>query len=934
VLGLGFEAFAQDDSGRTMQRERFKTLDGFTVEEVTSAESTGSLINMTFDHLGRPVVSREGGGLVILIDENGDGLFEGEKIFSDDISSAQGIHFVGPGDVLVQANGEDGAGMYRATDTDGDDVADEVVLVRKSRGEMGEHGPHAILSGPDGYLYTMYGNHSHPDSGVDDASPLANLQEDGLLPRIVDPRGHATDIRPPGGTIHRFSLETGEWHRIVGGFRNAFDLDIDVNGEMFVYDSDMEWDTGLPWFRPTRVIHSVPGADHGWRTGSNKWPDYYLDSLPGTDDVGRGSPVGVRIYDAYAYPSAFRYSIFLGDWSRGRIRVFTGRAVGASYEGTTEDFVVGEPLNITDLDVGPDGFLYFTTGGRNTRGGLYRVRYDGPLPVSKDRKGIDAVLHQPMPRSAWGTQALLDAKEEMGSRWKRKLRAAVKDKKMATPLRLRALEALQLHGPQPDVKMLRKAVHDSNETIRGAAAALLAIHDRDAALPILLDLLNDDDALPLRRACEALVRVGIEEDLDGETAQRLAKSLHQLLGHEDRFVRYSARQAIIRLPRDSWEADVLADDMGAEPRRSLEGLVALVHTQETEDQAHDVFDQLRAFSQKPMTSETLLDYLRVVQLAYVRDTADHSRGDFAEQVGPRLLEKFPSRNPRINRELANVLAHLQTPGTIEALLTYLDLGLPQEEQIYTAFALRTIEEGWTSGTRHQFVNWFNEGWAIRGGASVEGYINDIWEAALSNFPEHDRRMAEERKEAFVAEQQRQALALLAEVNGEGHVNSDLLQMSLQELSEYLEYDPMAYRRPDLERGERVFVRLKCANCHIFGSIGRGGGPDLSTVVSRFSRPDLLEAIMYPSRIVSDQYTAVSLELRDFRSVTGMVAGENDASLTVITIDGDRVDIAKEDIIRQQPAQQSLMPEGLLGAMTLGDLVALVNFMERGADEDQ
>ena len=40
--------------------------------------------------------------------------------------------------------------------------------------------------------------------------------------------------------------------------------------------------------------------------------------------------------------------------------------------------MLGEPLNVTDLDVGPDGWLYFATGGRGTSGGLYRVTYGQP----------------------------------------------------------------------------------------------------------------------------------------------------------------------------------------------------------------------------------------------------------------------------------------------------------------------------------------------------------------------------------------------------------------------------------------------------------------------------------------------------------------------------------------------------------------------------
>ena len=264
----------------------------------------------------------------------------------------------------MQANGPNGPGLYRLTDTDGDDVADIVQPLGRSNGGMGEHGPHTILTGPDGFVYIMYGNHSHPDFAKDPLSPSRNLQEDFLLPRYVDPRGHANSIRAPGGTIQRINPVTGEWSQVVAGFRNPYDMAMNAAGEIFNFEADMEWDYGLPWYREIRVVHAVPGGDFGWRTGSSKMPLYYIDTLPSVDDVGRGSPVGVAFYYHDAYPEQFHGAFFTGDWSRGRIRVVFPDKVGATYTGNSQDFVLGEPLNVTDLDIGPDGFLYYITAER------------------------------------------------------------------------------------------------------------------------------------------------------------------------------------------------------------------------------------------------------------------------------------------------------------------------------------------------------------------------------------------------------------------------------------------------------------------------------------------------------------------------------------------------------------------------------------------
>jgi putative heme-binding domain-containing protein len=220
-----------------------------------------------------------------------------------------------------------------------------------------------------------------------------------------------------------------------------------------------------------------------------------------------------------------------------------------------------------------------------------------------------------------------------------------------------------------------------------------------------------------------------------------------------------------------------------------------------------------------------------------------------------------------------------------------------------------------------------------GGASMEGYINNLWDSLLERLPDAERVMAENRKAEALAAREEAALALLAKIEGEAPTNAtDLAQMSFDELSQYLEYDPMAYVPQKLEDGHNVFIKARCANCHVFGTKGKGGGPDLSTVTSRFRRRDILESIMYPSKVVSDQYTGVEVELNDFSTVTGMVAGEDTKTLTVITITGERVTIPKRSITKRTESKQSMMPEGLLNTMTLEELVSLIYFLEHGGEE--
>jgi hypothetical protein len=168
----------------------------------------------------------------------------------------------------------------------------------------------------------------------------------------------------------------------AAGFRNTYDIAFNSDGELFGFDGDMEWDWGMPWYRPIRINHIVSGGDYGFREGTGKFPIYYPDTLPTTLDIGIGSPTGVKFGTKSNYPKPYRDAMFAMDWSYGRILAVHLRPNGATYGGTFENFVAPtslhssgrkSPLNLTDLEFGNDGAMYFITGGRGTQSGLYRV---------------------------------------------------------------------------------------------------------------------------------------------------------------------------------------------------------------------------------------------------------------------------------------------------------------------------------------------------------------------------------------------------------------------------------------------------------------------------------------------------------------------------------------------------------------------------------
>ena len=376
--------------------DKLKLPTGFQAEHLYSPgdKGQGSWVAMTFDNKGRMITADQYGALYRLqLSPKGDTTEPKiEKLVIGSVADqsadtttlkigmgyAQGLLYAFNSlYVMVNHNSDQNfdknTGLYRLQDTDGDDQFDKITLLKAFEGEPGEHGPHSIILSPDKKsIYMAAGN--HVDVPKFDTYRLPPVwMEDNLFPQIKDPRGHANDRKAPGGWIAHIDSLGNNWELVSAGYRNEFDIAFNDAGDLFTYDSDMEWDFGMPWYRPTRVCHVTSGSEFGWRTGNGKWSAAYPDNLPPVINIGQGSPTNLVSGLSSSFPGKYKKALFAFDWSFGIIYALHLKPEGASYSADAEEFLSGAPLPLTVGVFGPDGSLYFLTGGRRLESDLYRI---------------------------------------------------------------------------------------------------------------------------------------------------------------------------------------------------------------------------------------------------------------------------------------------------------------------------------------------------------------------------------------------------------------------------------------------------------------------------------------------------------------------------------------------------------------------------------
>ena len=543
----------------------------------------------------------------------------------------------------------------------------------------------------------------------------------------------------------------------------------------------------------------------------------------------------------------------------------------SSYKATKEEFVARSPLPLTDCAAGPDGALYFTIGGRGAQSELYRVVYKGSESTAPTQLNNEALAEERQER--------------------------------------KALEKFHSYPADFDQKMLSDMLIDS------ALEEKLATDSEDRFLRTAMRnaFFNSDMvelAFGTTNQLEDLA-AGLGEVRYGEvvTAFLIAKAPDRSIGRSN-----STKESI-----ELWKAAAKATCWKILANADFTNL----------------------------TTDQQLYYLRTVSLVATR-LGEMADADKAELVA-HLDTHYPSTDWRLNRELCQVLVYLNSPTVVAKTVELMnqppqrediDMGdlltrnggygsainamianQPDKQQIWYAFCLRVAKAGWTPELRADYYRWFGRAQTWSGGNSFKKFLQNIENEAWDITP-FDHRVLVEAAGARTP----YTVPQLPKPTGPGK------DWTIEEVRAIA---ASGLKDRSYENGQKMFAATRCIVCHRFAGDGGATGPDLTQLAGRFNVDALTEAIMEPSKVISDQYKGSTVVTTSGKTYSGRIVSESDTQISVLTDPEDStkiVDIKKNEIDEVQPSNVSIMPSNLLKPLNQNEVLDLLAYLLSRGDE--
>ena len=837
--------------------------------------------------------------ITILEDTNGDGKMTKRKVFWDQGTYLTSLE-LGYGGAWVLAGGT----LSFIPDKNGDDVPDgppQVMLDGFNVTTIGHNIVNGLRWGPDGWLYGRHGITSDSLVGEPGTPPEKRTRFNCGIWRF-HPKTHAFEVVCQGGT-------------------NSWGHDWDANGEMFFINTVI----GHLW-------HGIPGAyyrrmfgthlnqhayeyieqtaDHfHWDTGGEKWSDNKKGMSGATDAAGGGhAHVGLLIYQGGAWPKEYNGAMLTCNLHGNRINMDKLERQGNGYVGKhAPDFAKAKDKWFRGLDLltGPDGNVYVndwsdtgechdSDGVHRTSGRIYKISYGEPKKqkpfdvAKKTDKELTALLHS---KNNWWSRTAEHILRERGS-FKEpnaaKLLASAKEHERAKAVDLivaQGASALPHDDPSALVRLhLASALQKLPQESRFPLASALAAHEEDAG----------DRQQPL------MIWYGIEPAVVAHPQEAIALIASAKIPTVRRLITR-------RLTEEMEKSPALVNDVVALALKP-EGAAAVTDILRGMSEALQGFskaakpanwDKLSAALQAKASDDTkiLLRDLSVIfgsgragdELIAIAKNAEadpvarvNALNSLLRSPKPELLQLLKDwiKDKILAQTAVRGMASFDDPSIPGALLgMYKHLPAPIQPDAINVLI-----------SRPAYVKALLE--RIAKGAPPPSSITPFQARQIRNFGD----------EALNAQ--------LAKVWGEVRETPEAKK---QEQAKYkLLLTPDVVAKADARKGRAVFASV-CAACHKLYGEGAAIGPEL-TGSDRHNLNYLLENILDPSAVVPNDFRMTVLKLKDGRVLSGVIPEQTERTITIVS-PAQRIQVERKDVTETQVLPISLMPEGLLPAMT-------------------
>ncbi|MEZ6115422.1 MAG: c-type cytochrome [Pirellulaceae bacterium] len=861
--------------------------------------------------------------VVVLEDTDQDGTADRRTVFTDQVQMLTSVE-VGKGGVWLMCPPQ----VLFIPDANHDLIPDGPAQVVLDGFDVAQDNYHNFANGlrwgPDGWLYGRCGHSCPGNLGV--------------------PGTPAEQRIPIDGGMWRFHPDRRVVEVLCHGTTNPWGHDWDANGELFFINTVI----GHLW-------HVMPGAHFQESFGESMNPgvyerldmiaDHYHFDRKGTwqqsrdgkaNDFGGGhAHVGMMIYQGSQWPEQYRHKLFTINMHGMRINTERLERFGAGYVGRHEpDFLVSKDpfFRGIDLTTSPDGSVYLIdwsdtgechehTGVHRTSGRIYQVRYGQQSPPAQ------ATQH------AWAKPACLAGDTALARLWKRyqanqvsrsELRALLQHED--EHLRVWAVRLLTDFWPLDTVTGPAKHFQYPDDT--ESIDALVELARRDSSGLVQLTLASTLQRLPVDRRLElALPLVQRSQFADDRDLPLLVWFGLIPVGQSDP-LGLAELTTVCQWPQlTRWITRNVASQIESQPN-ALDRILQIAAANSADSKEAVVRGMVEAFQgwrrattplswpafEEELNDNTLAAEVRELRLLFgdgraIRQVRSVALDGAAEiPVRQQALQTLIQADPDdlrdvceklltvrvLNATAAKGLAGFDDPNIADLLVRNYRRFQPQDRPTVIeilvsrqSFANRLLDElgrsngaisaaDLTAGDARQILAWNN--------AALSRKLADVW--------------------------------------GEVRETTTDKRAKMTTLRQQLTADVLA--NVDLSHGRQLFDKT-CASCHRLYGNGHSVGPDL-TGSQRNNLDYLLENIVDPSAVVSKDYRLTRLEMKDGRTVSGLVVARNDKTLRIHTQAQGELAFPVEDVERTVETRVSLMPDGLLDQMSEEDIRDLFGYL--------